>query len=93
MNLSALTADELRTVDTALNAMGDALAMLEDVGAIDEDGVDLLDLADAVGAELERRGVEDAEYKVAVAVAGGECMAVVRPDGQWGYVPVQPPVA
>lgn len=88
MNLSMLTADELRTVDVALNTLGDALAMLEDVGAIDEDGVDLVDLSDAVGAEMERRGIEDAEYKVAAAVAGGECVPVVRPDGQTGYAPL-----
>ena len=88
MNLSLLTADELRAVDAALGALGEALAMLEDVGALDEDnGVDLLDLADAVGEELERRGVEDAEYKVAAAVAGGKCMSVVRPDGKIGYLP------
>lgn len=87
MNLSMLTADELRTVDAALTLMGDALAMLEDVGAIGEDGVDLLDLTDAVGEELERRGVEDAAFKVSQALAVGECVAVKRPDGEIGFAP------
>ena len=87
MNLSLLTGDELRTVGAALTVIGDALAMLEDVGAIGEDGVDLLELSDAVGEELERRGVEDAAFKVNQALAAGECVAVKRPDGQVGFGP------
>lgn len=62
--------------------------MLEDVGAIGKDGVDLLDLFEVVGAEMERRGVEDAEFKVRQALAVGECLPVVRPDGQTGYMPL-----
>jgi len=46
-------------------------------------------LLDAVAAELEVRGYEDAEYKVAQASANGECMAVVRPDRQEGYAPTE----
>jgi hypothetical protein len=56
--------------------------------ANEDDGIDLVELADAVAAEIEFRGYEDAEFKVARALVLGECRAVVRPDGQEGYAPV-----
>jgi hypothetical protein len=48
-------------------------------------GSTLVELVDAVAAEIERQGYENAEFKVAQALVLGECVAVVRLDGQEGY--------
>lgn len=88
IRLTALTDTQLSQLDGALNVIDAALTMLLDVGAVDEEeGVDLVELGEAVGAELEVRGYEDAEYKVTQAAQVGECMAVQRPDGEIGYAP------
>lgn len=90
--LSVLATDELAQLDMALNAMDAALVMLLERGVVTEaDGVDLLDLSAAVGEEVERRAVEDGAYKVEFqtlfgqALAAGEIVGVIRPDGQMGY--------
>lgn len=88
IRLSALTNAELLRLDAALTAIDEALVMLEDAGAANaEDGVDLLDLADALVVELDRRTMEDAEYRVKTAITRGEVVPTVRPDGEWGYAP------
>ena len=88
IKLTALTGQELNEVQLALYALDDALTMLLERGAADEDeGVDLEELSEAVQDELARRAQEDAEYHVGAAVARGELVEVVRPDGQTGYAP------
>lgn len=87
ITLSALTAGELAQVDTALTLIDAALELLLDRGVCDEDGIDLIDLAEAVAGEVEARALEDAEYKVGSAIKRGECVEVLRPDGQTGYAP------
>lgn len=88
INLSALTEQELNEVELALLALDEALALLLERGVTTEaDGIDLEDLSEAVALEVERRGLEDAEYHVGKAVARGELVAVERPDGQIGYAP------
>ena len=87
LNLAALTSDELHQLDAALTALDEALLMCQDARAIDADGCDLLELAEAVGTELEWLSNEDAKYVVDQAMKRGECFAVVRPDGEVGYAP------
>jgi hypothetical protein len=90
MRLSALTNAELLRLDAALTALDEALVMLEDAGAANaEDGVDLIELSEALVQELGRRTMEDAEYRVKAAISSGECVPVVRPDGQTGYMPAR----
>lgn len=83
--LSALTAKELASVDAALSAIDATLEMLLQRRAIGEDGVDLEDLYEALGEEMQRRADEDTEYHVQLAVNRGELIEVIRPDGQIGY--------
>jgi hypothetical protein len=88
INLSGLTTDELNVIHVGLFAINAALELLLDNGAVDaEDGVDLIELEEAWAVELDRRTMEDAEYKVGEALARGEVMPVRRPDGQVGYQP------
>lgn len=88
ISLSQLTEQELNEVELALYALDDALVMLLERGVANEQqGIDLEELGEAVALEVERRGIEDAGYYVATAVARGELVEVVRPDGQVGYSP------
>jgi hypothetical protein len=61
IKLSTLTGRELAALDAALTALDGALDVVAERGYIDEaDGVDLLELAEAVGAEVEQREAQDA---------------------------------
>lgn len=84
--LSMLTGDELSAVDAVLSALDATLELLFDRGAI-TDGIDLEDLYEATGEEMQRRADEDADYHVQLALNLGELTEVVRPDGQIGYTP------
>ena len=62
-----------------------ALDMPLECGIAHEDGsIYIVERADAVSAEIEFRGYQDAEFKVAQALVRSECMVVQRPDGQIG---------
>ena len=89
MKLSGLTQQELAQVDLALTLIDEALVMLQERGICDEsDGIDLVELNEAVGAEIEVRAEDDGWYKVQQAVAAGDVVEVIRPDGQEGYAPI-----
>lgn len=61
--LSILTSRELACLDATLTALDEALEALSGRGLVDErEGIDLLELSDAVGAELEMREVQDGVY-------------------------------
>ena len=89
MNLSTLTSKQLSQLDSALNIIDGALDMLLERGiCTEDDGVDLVELSEAVGAEIASRADADGEYAVQVMMGWGEAVAVVRPDGQQGYAPL-----
>lgn len=85
IQLSALTGPELASVDATLSALDATLELLLLRRAIGEDGINLETLYEAVGEELQRRALEDAEYHVQLAVNRGTLIEVRRPDGQIGY--------
>jgi hypothetical protein len=88
INLTVLTTPELVLIDVALTAINAALELLLDQGATsEEEGVDLLELEEALAVERDRRTMEDAEHKIGEALARGEVIPVRRPDGQVGYQP------
>ncbi|MEO8391497.1 MAG: hypothetical protein ABI700_00755 [Chloroflexota bacterium] len=61
INLVSLNARELAQLDAAITQLDGALEGLLERGIVDEqDGVDLLELSDAVAAEIEFREVEGA---------------------------------
>ncbi len=87
-NLSALTQHELAQVDAALTLIDAALVMLQERGICDADqGIDLIELNEAVGAEIEFRADKDGRYKALEAVEIGAAVMGVRPDGEVGYAP------
>jgi hypothetical protein len=56
ITLSLLSSRKLAQLDSALDLLNEALEMLLDEGAVSErEGVDLVELSDALGEELERR--------------------------------------
>jgi len=88
MQLTALTAPELAQLETSLVLLDNSLDMLLERGVCtEEEGIDLIQLSEAVNDELARRAQEDAEFHMEVAVARGLYRKVVRPDGEVGYEP------
>lgn len=87
--LTCLTDTQLETVLKGFNAFDNAITILIENGIIaEEEDCDMDALGGSVYQEVYNRAMEDAQFALESAVESGEMVRVIRPDGQFGYVPV-----
>lgn len=87
MNLSTLTATELKSVHKAIEKFHAAYDLVALECMDDDDDISTEELAEAVVKEMQRRAIEDAEFKVQRGIKRGKIVPVERPDGEIGYKP------